>query len=283
MYNQLFYDELIKRYIYLYENKELILSMCIRKINIDEKLKEEIKNYEKYNENLELPSKDLFEAIIVSLENQLGIEKYYLCSDVSNDIVKAYEDFLFTDGSIDETDLYKHVEALKKNSVYMENINDMIDSLNERRSYNHWLRSVPAFTVWKILGYVRRANLDNAIVLEALDRYYNIDRTVMSGVDSECGYELYGDECMDDDKLSKYPNMTFVSGVPGSYILFSYEPNEYEIEDDYIHFRYDDEEYNFSGEAKTLFMEALSKLPNLDYDSKINLYNYLNFENKLIL
>ena len=31
--------------MYLYENKELILAMCIRRINVDDKLKEDIKSY----------------------------------------------------------------------------------------------------------------------------------------------------------------------------------------------------------------------------------------------
>jgi hypothetical protein len=164
----------------------------------------------------------------------------------------------------------------------MDSVYDMISSLNERRQYNQWLKRVPTFTVWKILGYVRRNNLNNVVALEALDRYYNIDRTVMSGVDSDCGYELFGKECFDDDKLSKYPDMTILSGVSGSYVIFGYKGNEYEIEDDFICFRHDSD-FEIFGEAKTIFMEMLSKMPNLDFDSKKNIYDIYNSEKELIL
>lgn len=284
MNSELFYDELVKRYMYLYENKELILAMCIRRINIDDKLYEQIESYKEYKKRLMSVDKHLFDDLIKSIKDQLGIEKFYLSANVSKKIVNAYEEFLFTDGSIEDTAIYKHVEALKKSDVYMDSVNNMISCLNERRSCNQWLKRIPTFTVWKILGYVRRKNENNSVALDALDKYYNIDRTVMTGMDSECGYKLFGEECEDDERLMKYPDMTLLSGVPGSYIIFNYSPNEYEIEDDYFSFESVlDEDEVLSGEAKTIFMDMLSKLPNLSFDKKFDIYNELNNSKKLTL
>lgn len=284
MNNQLFYDELVKRYMYLYENRELILAMCIRRINIDDKLREQIASYKEHQKRLMNVDKHLFDDVIKSIRDQLGIEKFYLSANVSKKIVNAYEEFLFTDGSIEDTEIYKYVEALKNSEVYMDSVTNMISCLNERRSYNQWLKRIPTFTVWKILGYVRRKYENNAVALEALDKYYNIDRTVMTGMDSECGYKLFGVECEDDEKLMKYPDMTLLSGVPGSYIIFNYSPNEYEIEDDYFSFKSVlDEEETLSGEAKTVFMETLSKMPNLSFDKKFDIYSSINDDKKLML
>ena len=141
-----FYDELVKRYMYLYENKELILAMCIRRINVDDKLKEDIKSYRELQERLFVRdnlNRELFDKIIDSISSQLGIEVFYLYSDVSSEIVDAFDEFLFTDLAIEDTVIYKYVEALKKNDLYMESVNSMIESLQERRSHNQFLRKVP--------------------------------------------------------------------------------------------------------------------------------------------
>lgn len=283
MNEQLFYDELVKRYIYLYENKELILSMCIRRINIDDKIKDEIKSWEENKKRLKCSDKYLIDDIINSKKDELGKEKFYLCYNVSDEIIDAYEEFLFTDGNIEDTMLYKHVEALKNNDVYLDSVTNMISCLNDRRSCNQWLNKVPTFTVWKILGYVRRKNENNVVVLDALDKYYNIERTVMTGEDSVCGYLLFGEECEDDDRLMKYPDMTRVAGVPGSYIIFSYLPNEYEIEDDFCKFKSFLDDEVLSGEAKTIFMDMVAKMPYVDFNKKMEIYNSVNNSNKLVL
>ena len=138
MNEQLFYDELVKRYMYLYENKELILSMCIRRINIDDKIKDEIKSWEENKKRLKCSDKYLIDDIINSKKDELGKEKFYLCYNVSDEIIDAYEEFLFTDGNIEDTMLYKHVEALKNNDVYLDSVTNMISCLNDRRSCNQW-------------------------------------------------------------------------------------------------------------------------------------------------
>lgn len=281
-----FYDELVKRYMYLYENKELILAMCIRRINVDDKLKEDIKSYRELQERLFVRdnlNRELFDKIIDSISSQLGIEVFYLYSDVSSEIVDAFDEFLFTDLAIEDTVIYKYVEALKKNDLYMESVNSMIESLQERRSHNQFLRKVPTFTVWKILGYVREKYKNNRVALDALDKYYNIDRTVITGMDSDCGYILRGEEMYDDDKLSKYPSLVSMSGVSSSYIIFDYKGNVYEREDDYIVYEKEPDKEILNGEANTIFMEMLSNMPNLSFERKMDIFNSVNNGKKLTL
>jgi len=266
------YDELIKRYMYLYENKELILAMCIRKINIDDLIRFDINKYKEYKKKLNISDNQLFDDIICSLYSELGKEKYYLCTDVDDEIISAYEEFLFSDCPIEDTVLYKHIEGLKNNPMYLESVNDMINSLEERRSYNKCLNKVPTFTVWKILDYVRLKYLNNKVVLGALDKYYNIDRTVMTGLDSVCGYKMFGEECFDDEKLSKYPCSTIVSGVTGSYVIMDYKNNQYEHEDDYIDFKSEFDGEVLSGYAKSDFMNLLYSADYVSYDLKYEIY-----------
>ena len=83
------YDELIKRYMYLYENKELILAMCIRRINEDDNIKSDISKYEEYKRTLKISDNQLFDDIICSLYSELGKEKYYLCTEVEDEIISA--------------------------------------------------------------------------------------------------------------------------------------------------------------------------------------------------
>ncbi len=268
MYYELFREELIKRYMFLYENKELILAMCIRKINIDDELKESIKTWEDYLKRLKINDKTVFIDMINSYKVQLGIEKPYLCDRVSDNIVSAFEEVLFTDGDLEDTQLYKHVMGLKNNPVFFESVMDLVDDLNTRRSFNQFLKNYPAFSVWKILGYVRNKYKNNSVALDALDKYYNIERTMITGLDSENGYLIFGDECYDDEKLSKYPSLTLTGGVPGSYIICDYKKNKYELEDDYFVFG-DEEDKVLEGESNTVFMHSLSKMPMLSYEDKM--------------
>lgn len=272
MYYDLFKDELIKRYMFLYENRELILAMCIRKINVDDELKESIKSWEAHMNRLRISDKSIFLDIIDSYKKQIGKEKLFLCKDISEELVSAFEEVLFTDSNLEDTELYKHIFALKNHSLLFESTVDLLDSLNERRSYNQFLKNYPAFSVWKILDYVRCKYEDNAVVLAALDKYYNIDRTIISGVDSDNGYLLFGEECYDDDKLSKYPSLTLVGGVSGSYIISDFKNNKYEREADYMVYGYEEEKVS-NGEATTLFMDVLSKMPMLSFQEKNNIRN----------
>ena len=246
--------------------------MCIRKINIDDELKESIKTWEDYLKRLKINDKTVFIDMINSYKGQLGIEKTYLCDRVSENIVSAFEEVLFTDGDLEDTQLYKHVMGLKNNPVLFDSVMDLVDDLNTRRSFNQFLKNYPAFSVWKILGYVREKYKNNSVALEALDKYYNIERTMITGLDSENGYLIFGDECYDDEKLSKYPSLTLTGGVPGSYIICDYKKNKYELEDDYFVFG-DEEDKVLKGESNTVFMHSLSKMPMLSYEDKMNIRN----------
>ena len=282
MYYELFIDELIKRYMFLYENKDLILAMCIRRINVDEKINDSIKTFEDLKERAKISDRHLFDSIIDSYKAQLGIEKCYLCFNVSDEIVSAFEEVLFTDGDLEDTQLYKYVTALKNNGVFYESVNDMIEDLNSRRNANQFLAKVPTFTVWKILNYVREKNSDNSTALEALDKYYNIERTMFTGMDSDCGYVLKGDECYDDEKLSKYPCLTMIGGISGSYIISDYKSNGYEAEDDYMVYEHEDD-FVPNGESTTIFMDVLSKMPMLHLNSKLDIRNRYITDVKKIL
>ena len=270
---EMFNEELVKRYMFLHENKDIILAMCIRRINIDDELKADIESYEGYKKRLKISDKEIFDAVIDSLKKQLGQDKYYLCSKVSKRIVNAFEEVLFTDGDLEDTQLYKHVTALKNNPLMYESVMDMISDLEDRRKCNQHLSKIPTFTVWKILNYVRRKYSDNAIALEALDKYYNIERTMFTGMDSECGYVLKGEECWDDERLSKYYSSTIIGGVSGSYIICDYKGNKYETEDDYFVYESELDDELLSGEATTVFMDALSKIPMLSFEEKMNIRN----------
>ena len=282
MYYDLFYDELIKRYMFLYEYKELILAMCIRKINVDKELNEDIRSWEKYLDRAKITERYLYDDIIASIKNQLGKEKCYLCSSVSSEIVDAFEEVLFSDGNLEDTQIYKHVSGLLNDDMLYESVMSLVSDLEERRNCNLHLKNIPTFTVWKILGYVRRKYNDNSVLLDAIDKYYNIDRTMMSGVDSNCGYLLKGDERFDDDTLSKYASSTIVGGVSGSYIICDYKGNKYELEDDYFKHEVLQEQVS-EGEATTVFMEALSKMPMLSMDEKIKIRNCFVVNKKYIL
>jgi len=117
-------------------------------------------------------------------------EKPYLFATVSDDIVNVYEEFLFTDENMENTVLYKHIESLKNSPILLKNVQESIERLEERRQKNQWLKKIETFTVWKILTYVKNNNLKNAVVLDALEKYYNLDRYMLTGINWESGYKL---------------------------------------------------------------------------------------------
>ena len=170
-------EELIKRYSYLYENKELILAMCINIVEV--KPNERKQELEKLKRGYKKLSADkmIIDNVETAIKNIDGSTyEYYLFKDVSSEIVDLYEDFLLGDLPLEETGLYKHIEGVKTNPVYLEGFNNMINALEEKRNKNMHLKNIPTFTVWKILSYVRKKNINNKLALEVLDKYYNLDR-----------------------------------------------------------------------------------------------------------
>lgn len=281
-------EELMKRYLYLYENKELILALCIDRGIEKQKILLKIKEYQNLlKKNLSIKGdekiSELLKKYIDNYISEIDNEKYYLMYDVNDDIVLMFENFLFSDSIMEELDLYKHIEAVKLNKDYLEAFNYSIELLEERRKCNIQLRKLPTFTVWKILSYVRRKNINNKVLLEALDKYYNIDRFMITGDDYVSGYHLL--ECdydtFGDNGLNKYPNDIIISdGI----IVSSYK-NCFEIEDEYFTTLSDNEKLDNSSNniAKSNFMLLLANMTNLDIENKIIIRNKLKHNSKTLL
>ena len=288
-------EELIKRYLYLYDNKELILALCIG-YGIEEKYyKKEIKKVtellysieeEKGHSELKTTQVEMLSSLLEGLNEGLREPKLYLFAKVNDEIVNAYEDFLFTDQNIEDTVLYKHIEALKNNPNFLESVQDSINGLEERRQNNMHLKRIPTFTVWKILTYVKNKNKNNSVVLEALEKYYNIDRYMLTGIDWKSGYKLLPTDYESEEKLSVFPNSRLIgeSNIGGQYsaVICNYPGNEFEEEDDYSVFDWslEFEEQPLNNYSKTDFMAALKDMPMLSEKLKIEIYKKLKSSSK---
>ena len=207
----------------------------------------------------------------LELENanyDLEHEKYYLMANVNDSIVDMYEDFLFSDKEIEELDLYKHIEGVK-NSKYLDVFNTLIENLESRRKKNIHLKKVPTFTVWKILSYVRRKNIDNRLVLDALDKYYNIDRFMLTGDNYESGYKLLESDInrLGEGSLVKYPSTILMTGG----IINDFENNSFEIEYDY-----------YDGLFELSCIEEMSLMSNLSVQDKESIKSRIETGKKLV-
>ncbi len=255
--------EIIKRYMYLYQNKELILALCIGTGIEKDKLEKRIEENKKLLSSNDMYKNNSIVRELIELElYDLKYEKYYLMASVNSSIVDMYEDFLFSDREMENLDLYKHIESVK-NSKYLDAFNALIENLESRRKNNIHLRRVPTFTVWKILSYVRRKNIDNRLVLDALDKYYNIDRFMITGDNYESGYKLLeSDLCrLGENSLEKYPSTILMTGG----IINGLESNSFEIEDDY-----------YDGLFELNYIEEMSLMSNLSVEDKESIKNNIN-------
>ncbi len=263
-------NELVKRYIYLYQNKELILALCIGRGIEKEKIKSNIKKCKdlikrnsicRENEKL----KNLLKSQIEDYYLRLKTENYYLMSRVNEDIVSMFEDFLFSDDMMENSNLYKHIEAVKLNRKFLDIFNYSIELLEERRQTNIQLRKLPTFTVWRILSYVRRNNKGNKKILNALDKYYNLDRFIIAEDDCTTGYYMTESDYEDSERYYKYPNDIIIAG---GIIILSYK-NCFEEEDNY----FDecpvlDETEKYADTNISDFLEVLANMPTLDIETK---------------
>ena len=247
-------NEIIKRYMYLYQNKELILALCIGTGIEKEKLEKKIKESERLLSSNSVYNRELMKLELENANYDLEHEKYYLMANVNDSIVDMYEDFLFSDKEMEELDLYKHIEGVK-NSKYLDVFNTLIENLESRRKRNFYLKKVPTFTVWKILSYVRRKNIDNRLVLDALDKYYNIDRFMLTGDNYESGYKLLESDInrLGEYCLVKYPSTILMTGG----IINDFENNSFEIEDDY-----------YDGLFELSCIEEMSLMSNISVEDK---------------
>lgn len=247
-------NEIIKRYMYLYQNKELILALCIGTGIEKEKLEKKIMESERLLSSNSVYNRELMKLELENANYDLEHEKYYLMANVNDSIVDMYEDFLFSDKEMEELDLYKHIEGVK-NSKYLDVFNTLIENLETRRKRNFHLKKVPTFTVWKILSYVRRKNIDNRLVLDALDKYYNIDRFMLTGDNYESGYKLLESDInrLGEYCLVKYPSTILMTGG----IINDFENNSFEIEDDY-----------YDGLFELSCIEEMSLMSNISVEDK---------------
>lgn len=261
-------NEIIKRYMYLYQNKELILALCIGAGIEKEKLEKKIKESERLLSSNSVYNRELMKLELENANYDLEHEKYYLMANVNDSIVDMYEDFLFSDKEMEELDLYKHIEGVK-NSKYLDVFNTLIENLETRRKRNFYLKKVPTFTVWKILSYVRRKNIDNRLVLDALDKYYNIDRFMLTGDNYESGYKLLESDInrLGEYCLVKYPSTILMTGG----IINDFENNSFEIEDDY-----------FNGLFELSCIEEMSLMSNLSVQDKESIKSRLETGKKLV-
>lgn len=261
-------NEIIKRYMYLYQNKELILALCIGTGIEKEKLEKKIKESERLLSSNSVYNRELMKLELENANYDLEHEKYYLMANVNDSIVDMYEDFLFSDKEMEELDLYKHIEGVK-NSKYLDVFNTLIENLETRRKRNFHLKKVPTFTVWKILSYVRRKNIDNRLVLDALDKYYNIDRFMLTGDNYESGYKLLESDInrLGEFCLVKYPSTILMTGG----IINDFENNSFEIEDDY-----------YDGLFELSCIEEMSLMSNLSVQDKESIKSRLGTGKKLV-
>lgn len=261
-------NEIIKRYMYLYQNKELILALCIGTGIEKEKLEKKIKESERLLSSNSVYNRELMKLELEKANYDLEHEKYYLMANVNDSIVDMYEDFLFSDKEMEELDLYKHIEGVK-NSKYLDVFNTLIENLETRRKRNFYLKKVPTFTVWKILSYVRRKNIDNRLVLDALDKYYNIDRFMLTGDNYESGYKLLESDInrLGEYCLVKYPSTILMTGG----IINDFENNSFEIEDDY-----------YDGLFELSCIEEMSLMSNLSVQDKESIKSRLGTGKKLV-
>lgn len=261
-------NEIIKRYMYLYQNKELILALCIGTGIEKEKLEKKIKESERLLSSNSVYNRELMKLELENANYDLEHEKYYLMANVNDSIVDMYEDFLFSDKEMEELDLYKHIEGVK-NSKYLDVFNTLIENLETRRKRNFHLKKVPTFTVWKILSYVRRKNIDNRLVLDALDKYYNIDRFMLTGDNYESGYKLLESDInrLGEYCLVKYPSTILMTGG----IINDFENNSFEIEDDY-----------YDGLFELSCIEEMALMSNLTVQDKESIKSSLETGKKLV-
>lgn len=276
-------NEIIKRYMYLYQNKELILALCINVGIEEDRLNKQIKNSKNIlkknkivKENVDICN--IFKQKIRDYSLELKYGKYYLMGNVSNDIVSMFEEFLFSDNSMESLNLYKHIEAVKCSEKYVESFNYLIESLEERRKFNILLKKIPTFTVWKILSYVQRKNKYNIIIEKALDKYYNLDRYVSYLDDSKAGYYVKEDDYLEEEMYHKYPN----SIIMNDGIIIWPDENCFEIEDEYFDVLSERESLEYSHFEASDFMMTLSNMEMLDLETKASVREELLKGNALI-
>lgn len=283
MKNELIIQEILNRYKYLYQNKELILSLCI-----DEKIrtnyyKKSIKEWKKHLKLMKKQkNKEIIELINIIIEQDkiALITPYpYLMNEIHQELISNFEEFLFNNIPIENTKLYQIIENIKLDEEKLNLSQNKINALLERRNHNKFLCNKNCLTVWRILTYVRNKHKDNQAVLDALDKYYNIDRYILTGINWISGYKLLNEDIINNEQhLNNVPTNVLCNEVKTPYensmIIFEYEGNEYEQEDDYYAFEWSLEFENTPQNYQNLttFMTKINQIENISENDKNKLY-----------
>lgn len=275
-------SELIRRYKYLYENKEIILSFIINKGIEKEEIKKCLDGLKRLKKNCTKDMKLLLKESIISCKKTLREPKYYLFKDIDDSLIDMFYEFLFTDLSFGDTELYKKIEMIKNDSKLYDECMVKINNLLDRRKNNRFLNNNNPFTVWKILTYVRNRYFYDKNVVDALDRYYNIERYILTGINFKSGYVfLESDEEVYDCSINKIPYNMIFGGVRTTYecssIMLKYDGNEFEKEDDYFVYSWiEDVDYRTTnGEVYTNFINGLINMEGLSLEEKESIYKDL--------
>ncbi len=267
--NQSIKQEILKRYQYLYDNKEIILSLCIKE-GIEEKyykkcikdLKKSLANFKKDGfKGQELIN--VFKDIESKYREKLKNPQFYLMDEIDNAVLQLIEDFLFADAPLEESALFSEIEHIKSDDLELSQAEYLIESLAQRRKLNEHLKNRNPFTVWRILNYVRKHNIKNEDVQSYLDIYYNLDRYVNSGLEWDSGYYLSeSDYERNESFINSYPSLYITTGVNNEYeestIITPYRENIFEKEDEY---------FELSSVSRVNYDKSLVPMTNFIYDA----------------
>lgn len=274
-------QELTKRYFYLYENREIILSLFINRVYEFEKntkkiadlkdiRKSVLKNPKLYSEDFI----DLINNLEKSYQKNLNNPIYYLFSNVDKNIISLIEEVIFTDKDIENTILYRYIKELKNSNKYYEDAQNKIYNLKKRYENNQSLKEENPLTVWKLLTYVRKNNLSNNTLLKALDKYFNIDRYIKTEIDWKSGYILLEEDIKENEEFLNneiYNNSIVIKyGNEYSGIMLK-KTNTYEEEDKYYLTEVEEYELKNSNQKKlyqTNFMNILSNIDMIEKKEK---------------
>lgn len=278
-------QELIKRYKYLYENKEVILALFIEAKIQTKTYKAKLRKTKQTKKDAKrLKQEELYPIIdncISYYKKALKTPKYYLMDKITDDDIEILEEFLFTDYDIEDTLLYRMTEYLKCDELYLKEANNKIQEIQERRNKNKILKDKEFITVWRILNYVRDKNKDNLTYIKALDKYYNLERYIKTGINWNSGYILLESDVkeyinLEEDYNNSKNNKEFICIE----IIPNYLTNEFEQEDDYFIFEWLNEEELKPISSYSSFMNGLNLIQNLTEQEKQQLYLELKPKSK---
>ena len=174
-------EELIKRYIYLYENATFILAPFMH-----QQTPKELEEFQK--EQMEIFGKVTITEPLIYLK------------ELDSTTLILIEEMLLSDILLEETKGYQLFESLKKDKEYLEKVKIGIEILNKENQERS--KILEAFKIklnlWKLLSEVRTnineqsGDLNNKEKkLIVLDEYFRINRYENNGKVRKSGYNLW--------------------------------------------------------------------------------------------